>query len=64
MFQLLLAANWQLIRNPCLVEAWGIRLLIFLLFVLETFQYPSGLCLEEKSPCLSVLMMSTHPPVT
>ena len=41
MFQLLLAAIWQLI------EGRRIRLLIFLLFVLETSQYPSGLCPEQ-----------------
>ena len=47
MFQLLLAAIWQLIRNPGLVEAREIRVLMFLLFVLKTSQHPSGLCPEE-----------------
>ena len=41
----------------------GIRLLIFLLLNLETSQCPSGPGLR-KLPCLSVLMVSTHRPVT
>ena len=59
MVQLLLAAIWQLIRNPGLVEARQIRLLIFLLFVLETSQYPSGLRLEEVT--LFVRLDGEHP---
>ena len=41
-----------------------ICLLIFLLFVLETSQYPSCLRLEEVTFFLSVLMENTHLPVT
>ena len=41
----------------------GISLWVFFLFVLETSQYQSGLCSGELS-CLSVLMVSTHRPVT
>ena len=59
MLQPLLAAIWQLIRNPRFVEAGGIRLLIFLLFVLKTSQSPSGLCLEEVTLC--VRLDGEHP---
>ena len=37
----------------------GMRLLIFLLFVLETSQYPSGLCLEEVT--LFIRLDGEHP---
>ena len=59
MIQSCLAAIWQLIRSPGLVEARGLGLLIFLLFVLETFQYPSGIGLEEVT--LSVRVDGEHP---
>ena len=59
MFQLLLGANWQHIRNPGLVEAGGIGLLVILLFVLETSQYPSGVRPEEVT--LFVLLDGEHP---
>ena len=57
-FQPLLAALRQLIRNPGIVEAGESVLLVTILFVLGTSQYPYGLFLR-KLPCLSVLMVST-----
>ena len=42
--QLLLAAIWQLIRNPGLVGSRRIGLLVILLLVLETSEYQFGLC--------------------
>ena len=59
MFSLLLAAIWQLIRNPGLVESRWICLVIFLLFISETSQYPSCLCLEEIT--LFVRLDGKHP---
>ena len=41
-----------------------IGLYLILLLVLETSQYPSGLRALRKLSCLSVLMVSTHRPVT
>ena len=54
----MLAAIWQLFRNPGLVEA-GISQLVILLLVLESSQFQSGLCTEEV--VLLVSLDGGHP---
>ena len=58
MFQFLLAAIWQTHPTSRTCGSKGICLLIFLLSVLETSQYPSCLCLEEVT--LFVLLDGKH----
>ena len=57
--QFLLAAHLATHPKSGSCGSRGIRLLIFLLFVLETSQYPSGLCLEEVT--LFVRLDGEHP---
>ena len=63
MFQLLLAAIWQLIRNPGLVEAR--ESVCWSSFCLSWKPLNTHLAIVlKKLPCLSVLTVSTNLPVT
>ena len=63
MFQLLPAAIWQHIRNPGLVEAG--ESVCWYSFCLSWKPLSTHLAFAfRKLPCLSVLMVSTHLPVT
>ena len=55
----LLAAIWQLIRNPGLVDARESVCWLSFCLVLQTSQYPSGLCPEEVA--LLVSLDGEHP---